>query len=66
MNKHFMVNPYAASCFTAAPPAASPPGTAGVTAAGKEGFGLVGAAFALARCFGGALEVAHVCQRMQM
>lgn len=59
MNKPFMVHPYEASCFTAVPPTVSASGAAGATAAGTEGFGLVGAAFALALCFGGALEVAH-------
>lgn len=54
-----MVHPYEASCFTAVPPTVSASGAAGATAAGTEGFGLVGAAFALALCFGGALEVAH-------
>ena len=62
MNKPFMVHPYEASCFTAATPTVSASGAAGATAAGTEGFGLVGAAFALALCFGGALEVASYNQ----
>ena len=54
-----MVHPYEASCFTAAPPAVSLSEAVTGSARGTEGFGLVGAAFALALCFGGALEVAR-------